>query len=64
MTNKPKKETSRKRAAAAVKPFASPPEHPAPPALSGWLDSQRNLAAADPTAHELARSIKRNLFAE
>ena len=62
MANKLKKESSRKHTASAAKPPV--PVAPAPPALSGWLNSQRNLAAADPTAHELARNIKRNLFAE
>ncbi|MGB0582343.1 MAG: hypothetical protein ACPGVU_21840, partial [Limisphaerales bacterium] len=51
------KPTTRKKAAPALK--APAPVVPVPPALFGWLSSQRNLAAHDPTAHELARSIKR-----
>lgn len=62
MATRQKQKTLRKNAATAAKPLSRP--HPAPPALSGWLNSQRNLGEIDPTAVELARSIKRSFFAE
>lgn len=63
MTTRLKKQTSRKNAVLADE-SSSRSSVITPPALTNWLNSQRNLGNIHPTALELARSIKRNLFAE
>ena len=55
------KPTARKVSSAAKLPVRA---HVPPPALTGWLLSQRKLGDIDPTAAELARAIKRSLFSK